>query len=318
MIINPIIPIWLMAVICVILLFFTRKGAFNYIRQIIIIILLFAINLRIMVPNPDAETVEKKVDVLFVVDNTISMLAEDYGKDNGLRLDAVKNDCSYIMQQLPGAAFSVVSFGNSCKKMLPYTMDTGNVEQALKSLNGQSSMYATGTDLDTVLHLLKVELAGEKDHLQIVFFISDGENTKGDALSSFPELADYIDGGAVLGYGTEEGGPMAAYAFTGDDREPEYLYYYDDNFDKKNALSRIDQEKLKEIASDMAIEYIHMTDQNNVDEVLAGIREQIANADTEENEKGIHGYSDTYFYLLIPLLPLLVVDFIYYRRKVNF
>ncbi len=84
MIINPIIPIWLMAVICVILLFFTRKGAFNYIRQIIIIILLFAINLRIMVPNPDAQTVEKKVDVLFVVDNTISMLAEDYGKDNGL------------------------------------------------------------------------------------------------------------------------------------------------------------------------------------------------------------------------------------------
>lgn len=51
MIINPIIPIWLMAIICIALAIFKRKGKFAYIRQIIMIILLFMINLRMMIPT---------------------------------------------------------------------------------------------------------------------------------------------------------------------------------------------------------------------------------------------------------------------------
>ena len=43
--IHPIIPIWLMAVICVGMLVMKRKGIWNYIRQILIVALLFTINL---------------------------------------------------------------------------------------------------------------------------------------------------------------------------------------------------------------------------------------------------------------------------------
>ena len=42
---NPIIPVGAMAVICVILLCLKRRGVAPYIRQIIIILLLFVINL---------------------------------------------------------------------------------------------------------------------------------------------------------------------------------------------------------------------------------------------------------------------------------
>ena len=49
MIISPIIPIWLMGIICVILLaVFKSKDKYTFIRQIIIISLLFIINLRVM------------------------------------------------------------------------------------------------------------------------------------------------------------------------------------------------------------------------------------------------------------------------------
>lgn len=44
--INPIIPIWVMSLLCVLFLVLGRKGKFNYIRQVIIVALLFAINLR--------------------------------------------------------------------------------------------------------------------------------------------------------------------------------------------------------------------------------------------------------------------------------
>lgn len=316
MIINPIIPVWLMAIICIVLLIFKRKGVFPYIRQIIIIILLFVINLRIMVPDPDVETIQRKIDVLFVVDNTISMQAEDYGADNEPRMTAVRNDCAYIIEQLPGAEFSVISFDETVTTMIPYTIDIANVNQALNSLHGQATLYATGTGFEDVLDYMEDALDRDNDNVQIVFFISDGEITQDAHLQSHSELADYIDGGAVLGYGTEEGGPMHAFAFFGDD-EVEELYYYDDDYNQKQALSVIDEDNLRDIADDMDVEYVHMTKQSKIDSVLKDILLQVEAAGDEQEETTISNYSDTFFYLLIPLIPLLAFDFIYYKRKVK-
>ena len=45
---EPIIPIWLMVIICVGLLAIKRKGVIPYVRQVLMVLLLFAINLRPM------------------------------------------------------------------------------------------------------------------------------------------------------------------------------------------------------------------------------------------------------------------------------
>ncbi len=316
MIVNPIIPIWLMAVICIALVFFKRKGTFHFIRQIVIVILLFLINLRIMVPDPNAETVQKKVDVLFVVDNTISMQAEDYGSSMDKRMTAVRNDCAYIMSKLPGAQFSVVSFANTEQMLIPYTIDTANVMQSLNSLQGQATLYATGTGFEGILDYMEDLLDRDSDHLQVVFFISDGEITHDTTLKSHPGLKDYIDCGAVLGYGTEEGGKMHAVAFFGDE-EIEELYYYDEDYNRRPALSCIDEENLQSIAEDMGVAYVHMTKTSQIDAVLNEVLFEMENADDATEEGSLAGYSDTFFYLLIPLIPLLVFDFIYYKRKVT-
>ena len=318
MIINPIIPIWLMIILCGVFLIFKRKGAFHFIRQIVIVVLLFLINLRIMVPDPDAETVQKKVDVLFVVDNTISMQALDYGTDNSTRMSAVRTDCAYIMEKLPGAQFSVVSFADTrAQLLLPYTIDTTNVMWTLNSLKGQASLYATGSDFESVLTYMEELLDRENDHLQIVFFISDGEMTQTHIyeLESHPALKDYIDCGAVLGYGTEKGGKMYAPAFSSDE-ELEELYYYDENYDRQPAFSCIDEENLQTIASDMGVDYVHMTETSQIDATINKVLKEIETAGDSMEEDTIAGYSDTFFYLLIPFLPLLIIDFIYYSRKV--
>ena len=317
MIVNPIIPIWLMVIICIVLLIFKRKGAFNYIRQIIIVLLLFAINLRVMVANPEATTVTQDVDILFVVDNTISMIAEDYGPENDIRLNGVRTDCDYIMEQFPGASYSVVSFANETKTLLPYTIDTVTIANSLKTLKGQATLYAMGTGFEDVLSSLEDILDRDNEHFQVVFFISDGEITTEEGLGSYPNLKEYIDGGAVLGYGTEEGGKMHAPAFAGDE-ELEELYYYDDNFERQPALSQIDENNLKSIAEDMGVGYVHMTSTSQIDTTIAEIQRQIEAAGTGETESTTNSYSDTFFFLLIPLIPLLAVDFIYYKRKVNF
>ena len=81
-----------MGILCIILLIMRRKNKYAYIRQILIVILLFVINLRIMIPSSDVKVQTNNFDVLFVIDETISMLAEDYNGNN-TRYEGVKEDC---------------------------------------------------------------------------------------------------------------------------------------------------------------------------------------------------------------------------------
>jgi len=315
MIINPIIPIWIMVVICAGFLFLKRKGKINYIRQILIVLLLFVINLRIMIPGEGIPTVASNVDIMFVIDNTISMLAEDYNGD-GRRMDAVKNDCKYIMEQFPGASFSVTTFGDSVKTLTPYTIDCQMVSETIGLLNGQTELYATGTSLNEVMGAMGKILNDGRKNCKIVFFISDGEIMNSDKLKSYPGLKKYGDAGAVLGYGTTEGGKMKVLQYLSDEEEMEYLEYYDENFDKRLAVSKIDEDNLKKMASDFGVPYIHMTKQSELNKYLDEMKRTTEKFVVTDEVKPEEGYKDIYFFFVIPLVLLLIFDYIYYKRKI--
>ena len=315
MIINPIIPVWLMGIICVVLLLFKRKGTFNYIRQILIIVLIFVINLRIMVPKGDVSNISSNVDVLFVVDNTISMLAEDYN-GNGRRLDAVKADCKYIMEQFPGASFSVATFSNSLEMMMPYTIDASMALQAIEVLSGQTEYYAKGTSLDDVMSQLSEILENERETYKIIFFISDGEVINSEELKSHSDLEQYVNAGAVLGYGTSKGGAMRPLKYAGDEDEPEYLYYYDEDYNRIKAISKIDEDNLKQIASDLGVAYVHMTEQSQIDDVLEELQSKVTKNAAYDEKNGKNGYGETYYFFANPLMLILIFDYVYYKRKV--
>lgn len=313
MIMNPIIPIWAMAILCIFFLFLKRKGKANYIRQILIVMLLFLINMRIMVRGDDVPTMTPNVDVIFVVDNTISMLAEDYNGD-GRRMDAVKNDCKYITEQFPGASFSVIAFGDSVQRLTPYTVDANMVVETIGLLQGQPKYHAQGTSLNGVMDAMKQMLDDGRENYKILFFISDGEIQNSEELKSYKELDQYVDAGAVLGYGTEMGGPMKTVEYTGE--ESEYLYYYDDDYDEKLAVSKIDEGNLKSIASDFGIDYIHMTQQSEINSTIKDLQAKVNDLEMKEDTQSKEGYADIYYLFVIPLLLLLIWDFIYYKRKI--
>lgn len=316
MILNPIIPIWLMAIICIALLFFKRKGWMGYIRQILIILLLFAVNLRVMVKDVEVPVLLPKVDVVFVVDNSISMFAEDYGLANGRRMDAAKEDCEYIMKKLPGASFSLVKFEDTPEIMVPFTTDLTMVKQSLSLLKGEGSLHAGGTSMNTVLDSMEDILNDGRDNYKVVFFISDGENTVDEQQESFSRLQHFTDGGAVLGYGTTKGGKMKAPSFLGSEEEPEYLEVYkEDSWESEYAISKIDEKNLKKIASDFGIDYVHMTNTSAVDHVLNSIQNGIMTDTQAQGTTSTAGYKDTYFWLLIPLAALLIWDVISFKRK---
>lgn len=312
MTINPIIPIWVMAIICVAFLILKRKGKVSYIRQILIVLLLFVINLRITVVSNDVPAVTQKVDVLFVVDNTISMFAEDYNGD-GRRMDAVKADCEYITEQLPGASYSVVTFGDTVQRAIPYTVDSDVVVETIGMLHGQTKYHAQGTSLNDAMGAMEEMLNDNRKNYKIIFFISDGEVVSSEALKHYKGLDAYVNGGAVLGYGTDKGGPMKTIEYT--DEEPQYLYYYDDNYNEQLAISKIDEQNLKSIASDFGVDYVHMTNKNEIDNTLKNLQEKIKSLPATEDTESKEGNTDIYYLFVIPLVLLLIVDFIDLRRK---
>ena len=345
MIINPIIPIWLMCIICVILIFLIlfdkplkdkisnklnkektnrqkqllKQYIIGAIIKIAIVIVIFVINLRFMIPNGESVALNSDLNVLFVIDTSVSMRALDYD-GNKERIEGVINDCCYIIDELSGSKFSIITFGDTAQRIIPFTTDSDMVQAEIKSIKLENDFYAKGTSINVAKDVLKKTLGDERERQNgsaqfVVFFITDGEITKeGENLSSFSEIKNYISEGAVLGYGTTDGGKMVNSIYEDNPSSDYYYKYYYDNYKKVTALSKLDEENLKQISTDLGIDYIQMNKQNNINYKLKNIKEQISNSQSTENI--IKSYQDIYFYFAIPLVILLMINFIIQKRRI--
>lgn len=321
MTINPIIPIPVMAVICILFLCFKRRGWFPFIRQIVMVLLLFLINLRIMIPNDEVEvrTREIEANVLFVIDDTISMQARDYDdgeKKDAIRLDGVKKDCEYIVDRMTGSRFAVVSFHNISQILCPYSKETDFIKSTIEAIQPIDAYSASGSSLevckDNMLNMLR---QGEKlnSGYNVIFFISDGEDNVTSQTGSFAEAEQYISNGAVLGYGSEKGGNM--YVREYDEAQETILEYYnEDNYAYEPAVSRLDEKNLNDIASDLGVEYIHMTDRTKLDKIIEDVLDHVSSTTKQEHEQG---YNETYYYFAIALFGMLVLEFFLLHKKIR-
>lgn len=315
MILNPIIPVWIM-ILFLPLFWMCRSGEKKQlIRQMIMICLVFLINLRPMILSDEAETLTNDLDVLFVIDTTISMVADDY--DNGEpRLNGVKEDCLKIMEELEGAKFSIVSFDNSSEINIPYTRDMDIIRESLDILTTPSTYYAKGSSMNIPIEDIETQLESsnkDADRARIIFFFSDGEITNEDSLDTleYNKLGDYISDGAVLGYGTTAGGEM----LIKNKYSNNYEYLKDTStYPSSNAISVIDEDTLKEIANCLDVDYLNVNNtkeglDSKLADIKSGVRASINSIDKSS-------FDDTYFIFVVPLLGLLVYEFIYFRRGV--
>lgn len=311
--IDPIIPIWLMSILCVGMICLKKRSKIAYIRQIIAIVLVFLINLRIMVPSNNVSSSFQTLDtyVLFVVDDTISMLARDYDGDTE-RLTAVKKDCSDIIDELDGAKFAVISFNNNANLVSPFTNNSQYAKDVIGSLYPIEEMYAEGTSMNVSIDMMTDTLkrAREKaDGNVVVFFISDGEITNEEKLKSFKSAAKYVDGGAVLGYGTSEGGNMYVKSYYTDREE---LLEDTSSYPRKPAVSVIDEKNLKSIASDIGVKYINMNDSTKIDSTISKIKKESV---SESKDGKVTGYADIYYIFAAMLVVVMMWEFVDIRRK---
>ncbi|MDZ5621900.1 VWA domain-containing protein [Nocardioides sp. HM23] len=197
------------------------------------------------------------IEVLVVVDRTRSMAALDY--QGGPRVYGAQRDLEELADALPGARFAFLTYGTDVELELPFTSDATTFRAAIETLRLEGPFDGSGSRADRPLEAMRdiLERADEQhpDRQRVVVFVGDGENTADGEQASFAELEDLVDAGVVLGYGTEEGAKMPE----SDDLSTDDGYIYDQERGE-DAVSRIDEDNLRSIASELGIDYAHRTE----------------------------------------------------------
>lgn len=208
--------------------------------------------LRPGVPGGATATLATDVDIVLVVDTTASIVAEDWDGERP-RLDGVREDVAEIVEHYAGARFALVTFDSTAEVRVPLTTDATALVSSLAVLRPEATSHSGGSSIGAAAEVLDdtLDAAAEVsiDRARMVFYFGDGEQTSPDAPESFAGSAGLVDGGAVLGYGTPEGGPMRV-TTPGVDASSEYIEY-----EGEQALSVIDPENLQAIADELGIAY---------------------------------------------------------------
>jgi Ca-activated chloride channel family protein len=142
-------------------------------------------------------------------------------------------------------------------------------------LTQEVTQYSRGSSVDEAVPLLSTLLeesaTKRPDDRRVLFYLGDGEQTSSEKAGSFEGLAQYLDGGAVLGYGTEAGGRMLDFDGFGDaNSHPEYILDLTAS-PPADALSHIDEKELRAIADDLGVPYVHREHPDGVDGVVSGM-----------------------------------------------
>ena len=134
-------------------------------------------------------------NVLFVVDTTGSMAAHDYNGSEP-RLVGVRHDVLALADEFPGATFSLVTWNSKTRVIVPWTTDRGALDSAVELLRQEWTQYAKGTRLDESVATMRQLLprSGPDGGYDIVFFLSDGEQTEQPAPQSFERLDEAVTG----------------------------------------------------------------------------------------------------------------------------
>jgi len=314
---QPVLPWWLLGVAAVALLGFTgwrvvaersrRRALLTWVRRLVIVALLLVVAVRPSLPGGSAQASVAQLNVFFVVDTTSSIAAEDWG-DGQRRLDGVRSDIAEVTSQLAGARFSLLSFDSTAVLRTPLTDDASAVVAAADAMNQEVTYYSSGSSVSEANDLLAERLTEARqsapERANVVYYLGDGEQTSGTEPESFAASAGDVDGGAVFGYGTEQGGKMRVFDGYGDEYSTEEYIQDRTQAGDPDAVSRIDEDALRRIADQLGVPYVHRTADTSVDAAVADARDGAVASDEGRADSLI----DLYWLAAIPAFLLLLID----------
>lgn len=142
----------------------------------------------------------KGIDLLFALDTSKSMLAEDIKPNRLKRAHLAILD---FVRQLEGDRVGLLPFAGSAYLMCPLTLDYEAFEDSLSATTA-GIIPRGGTNIATVIDMAVETLNNAANH-KILIILTDGENLKGNAIMAAEEAAKQGLTIYTVGVGTSEG-----------------------------------------------------------------------------------------------------------------
>ncbi len=249
------------------------------------------------------ETVKREgVDIVFAVDVSKSMLAEDIAPN---RLEKSQQLVTQIINNLASDRIGLIAYAGSAVPQLPITTDYGSAKMFLQSLN-TDLISSQGTAISEAIQLAESYYGEESEAAKVLVIISDGEDHEGETVSVAEAAAEKGIRIITIGVGTPKGGTIPI-------KRNGIVKEFKKDREGKTVITKLVQENLTEIAQAGNGVYIDGTITANVIEEL---KTELSGIDKTEFESQQYAdFESQYQWFLAFGLFFIVLDVFYLERK---
>jgi len=250
------------------------------------------------------ETVKREgVDIVFAVDVSKSMLAEDIAPN---RLEKAKRLVSEIINQLASDRIGIIAYAGQAFPQLPITTDYGAAKMFLQNMN-TNMLTSQGTAINEAIELATTYYDDEDQTNRVLFIVSDGEDhSEGTTLKAVEEATEAGIQIYTIGVGKNKGAPIpikrnGVLESLKKDRQGEVV------------ITKLNEIVLQDIASEGNGEYINGS---NTSKAVEEIKEILIQMDkTEFEAKQFAEYKDQFQWFLGAGLLFLFLDVFILDKK---
>lgn len=283
-----------------------NQSLFKSILKVLILCAAFAC-LSLALVNPKIgtkmETVRSQgVDIVFAVDVSKSMLAEDIAPN---RIEKSKQLVTQIINNLASDRVGIIAYAGKAFPQLPITTDYAASKMFLQNMN-TDMMTSQGTAIREAIELAKTYYDDEEQTNRILVIISDGEDHEGDAAEIAEEANEQGIRIFTIGVGKTNGGPIPI------KRNGIVLNYKKDN-KGETVITKLNEDTLKEIAEEANGVYINGSSTSKVVDTIKDLLEKMDKKEFES--KQIADFKDQFQWFLGFGIFFLAIDIFLLERK---
>ena len=266
----------------------------------IVFLVLALVNLK---AGEKIETVNREgVDIVFAVDVSKSMLAEDIAPS---RLEKSQRLVTEIINNLASDRIGLIAYAGSAVPQLPITTDYGSARLFLQSLN-TDLVSSQGTAINEAIQLAESYYGDNTEAAKVLVIISDGEDHEGESVAVAEAAAEKGIRIITIGVGTEKGSTIPI-------KRGGIVREFKKDRDGKTVMTKLNPGTLKEIAEAGNGAYIDGTVTATVIEQL---KEELSGIDKVAFDSQQYADFESQFQWFLGLgLFFLFLDLFYLERK---
>jgi Ca-activated chloride channel family protein len=279
-----------------------NKPALKLVFAVLIISLL-----SLALVNPQVgtslETVKRKgVDIVFAIDVSKSMLAEDIQPN---RLERAKLTVSRTLDELVGDRVGIITYAGRAYPQLPITTDYGAARLFLSNIS-TDLIPSQGTAIGEAIELAADYFDDEDQKNRLLIILSDGEDHEEGIDAAIEKAKENNITIYGVGLGTARGGPIPVM------RRGRRVGYKKNNAGEV-VITQLNEDLMAEIATASGGAYLSGKSTRSVVETLM---EEIMKMEKKEFETSLFSdYEDQFQWLLGPAILLLIIDALTLQRK---